>query len=440
MIAELDDVAGITTMSLFLISALGTFSLIAHELSYIAGDIADDAVAETLKFPVAVNVMNSADKLNPNTVMIISVTATTLRKIVVIFSILTGFLTYREDKPKTSLFSQFCFVSACIFCYSSIEWVRDLEGMKHIMATLTICRGLPGSGKSTHALKQVVRNPDTTVRVNRDDLRFMMHGKYVLNDPGLEKALTTNEHDIVRNSLLRKKNVISDNTNLSSRAVKGLIDVAAEFDGKVQVRFQDFPVSVKECIERDNKRKAAGERFVGEGVITEMAKRYHIGKDGALPELPASAYEMIVRPTFVHQDESLPTAWLVDVDGTIADISHRDPFDWSNIEDDEPIMPVVNLVKDLKNAGHRIILVSGREDYVLERTKVWLDVWEIPYDEFFMRASGDMRPDNKIKNEIVTNHIMPRYNIVGCLDDRRQVVTEYRKMGLLVAQVANGMF
>lgn len=41
------------------------------------------------------------------------------------------------------------------------------------MLKLIVCMGLPGSGKTTYALKEINKNPYGIVRVNKDDLRTM---------------------------------------------------------------------------------------------------------------------------------------------------------------------------------------------------------------------------------------------------------------------------
>ena len=57
------------------------------------------------------------------------------------------------------------------------------------MTTLTILRGLPGSGKTTRARELVADDP-RCARVNRDDLRMMMFGAKVNLTPAQERAVT----------------------------------------------------------------------------------------------------------------------------------------------------------------------------------------------------------------------------------------------------------
>lgn len=307
---------------------------------------------------------------------------------------------------------------------------------------LVVVRGLQGSGKSTWARKWVSENPSRRVRVNRDDLRMMEYGSYWLGgDPAMERAITDAEHALVRTHLQNRKSVVVDATNLRAATVRAFRKIAEEFNGKVQFRIQDFPVAVETAIERDRARMAAGERGVGEDVIRQTSQRYMRGGSD-LPQLDADLYEMIlpVEGGTYAEDSSLPSAWLVDIDGTLAQMTGRGAYDWNRVDEDEPVEHVIELVKTLKNAGYTIVVMSGRDGSCEELTRTWLDAWEIPYDELWMRAAGDMRKDNIVKSELFEAHIRGRYYVRGILDDRDQVVKMWREKGLFVAQVAYGNF
>jgi predicted kinase len=139
------------------------------------------------------------------------------------------------------------------------------------MATLTITRGLPGSGKSTWA-----RREGKGVRVNRDDLRRMLHGGN-LGQGWAEAQVTLAQRAMVGALLRAGVSVICDDTNLSHRAVTELRQVAEECEATFVVRdFTDVPIEV--CIERDAARDE--ESRVGEEVIRAMHKRYLETKQG----------------------------------------------------------------------------------------------------------------------------------------------------------------
>ena len=303
---------------------------------------------------------------------------------------------------------------------------------------LTICRGLPASGKSSWAKQQVAKGNGSIVKVSRDDLRFMLYGDYVI-DNSEEKNITEAQLELIRKALTAKKDVIVDDTNLSLRAVERFYDLAAEFHGKVRLRFQDFPVDIKTCIVRDAKREMAGLRFVGEQAIREISKRHLFG-GSELPTLPAKMYQPIPLYAVDANDASLPSAWIFDLDGTIAQAEGRGYYEWNRVDEDAPIWHVIALLKDLHARGHEIIIVSGRNAICEPETREWMLVWEIPFAGLYMRPDGDSRSDYDVKKDIYEKHIKGKYAVAGCVDDRDQVVRLWRSLGLFCAQVNYGHF
>jgi predicted kinase len=140
--------------------------------------------------------------------------------------------------------------------------------------TLTLTRGLPGSGKTTWARAQ-----PRAVRVNRDDLRRMLHGGPI----GLgwaEVQVTVAQRALIEALLRAGVNVICDDTNLRSRALRDLARLGLACGAEILV--QDFTdVPLQECIARDALR-IEGER-VGEDAIRGMHQRYLAGRQLPLP-------------------------------------------------------------------------------------------------------------------------------------------------------------
>jgi len=144
--------------------------------------------------------------------------------------------------------------------------------------------------------------------------------------------------------------------------------------------------------------------------------------------------------------------YLFDLDGTLADLTHRLHFisngnkDWDGFfaacDDDCPIQTVVDTCRLLKKAGATILLVSGRSDAVRDKTWKWLKDCEVPFDGLYMRKAGDHRQDNIVKSELL-DELAATWDIkkiVGVFEDRNQVVEMYRERGLRVFQVAEGNF
>jgi len=57
-----------------------------------------------------------------------------------------------------------------------------------------------------------------------------------------------------------------------------------------------------------------------------------------------------------------------------------------------------------------------------------------------MRETGDKRKDSVVKEEMYNLHIKKDFKVVFVLEDRSQVVSHWRSMGLVCFQVAEGNF
>lgn len=298
---------------------------------------------------------------------------------------------------------------------------------------LYLTRGVPGSGKSTYARKWVDENPKQRVRINRDDLRWMLFGAYWGVD---EKAVTRVQDVLLRAAIADGKDIILDNTNLQSKNVIDTLKIAAETRG-VFVEFVDFPISFEDAVARD----AARDRTVGEDVIRSFYDRFLGGvKNPRFPEAPRLPAEWVFQE--VVQDETLPKAIVVDIDGTLANHTGvRDPYDATRYHLDGYHSIVGIAVRSLADTiGARVVVMSGRDAAYKEPTVAWLEANGFEYDEIHMRPVGDIRNDAVVKHQIVVENLLPRFNIVVCFDDRNRVVKMLRKIGLRVWQVQDGDF
>lgn len=297
------------------------------------------------------------------------------------------------------------------------------------MAELIITRGLPASGKTTFAKAWVAEDIDTRARVNRDDLRLLLHGKATYF-PEQEKVVTLASHSSVESLLRAGKSVVVDDTNLRVKYVKQFMEIAKKAGATYRV--VDFEVDIEECIRRDHLR----EKSVGDAVILSMYDRYF--RKGKLPPAPVLNDEEIFGAPYAPND-SLQQAIIVDLDGTVA-LHNRSPYDYDRLDTDSPNWNVIEAVKDLQEAGKKIVFLSGRPDSHKDLTVSWLDRYFWDYDGPFMRRTGDERKDFIIKQELFDGYIRNSYNVVGVFDDRNQVVRMWRKLGLTVFQVADGDF
>lgn len=134
-------------------------------------------------------------------------------------------------------------------------------------------------------------------------------------------------------------------------------------------------------------------------------------------------------------------AIICDIDGTLAHMQGRDPYDYDKVDTDVVDKTIKNILRVFYgNGNYAILIVSGREDACKHETVGWLSKNYVMYDELFMRKHGDYRPDEVIKKEIYDKHIKDKYDVEFVLDDRNKVVKMWREIGLKCLQVAEGDF
>lgn len=303
------------------------------------------------------------------------------------------------------------------------------------MTELILTRGLPASGKSTWAKAWVAEDPKNRVRVNRDDLRYMMFGSYWGKGVD-EDAVTAAEEGAVKAALAKGRSVVVDATHLTAKYVKRWARIHP-------VTLQDFPVDPKVCIERDWLRGDAGGRSVGAKVIRDLAKRAGVLGSGLLPKIDLSdVQEAEVKP---YISGTIP-AYSFDIDGTLARLNGRNPYDTSQYMSDiaDPNMSRLFWHLQDTDSGEDVatLILSGRDEAYKPVLIEWLNGWglDVPEDNIFMRPEGDTRNDAVIKSELVDKHISHVYNVIMHFDDRNRVVDALRRKGMKVAQVEPGNF
>ena len=276
------------------------------------------------------------------------------------------------------------------------------------MSKLLMLKGLPASGKTTYAKELVARG---WKRVNKDELRIMIDdGKWSKKNEELIKLI---ERDLTGIFLNAGWNVVVDDTNFAYEEFWK--KTAEELHVEFEVKF--FDISFQDAIDRDAKR---GDKSVGAKVIQRM-------------------YDQYLKPKKIEFNIKLPSCYIFDIDGTLAQMVDRSPYDYTKIRGDEVNTHIAGLAH-LLGSFTNILIVSGRTDDCMNETIKWLNDNEIKYDKIFMRKYGDMRNDSIIKKEIYENNIKDKFNVLSVFDDRNRVVDMWRSLGLTCCQVNYGNF
>lgn len=264
--------------------------------------------------------------------------------------------------------------------------------------------GVSASGKTTFAKemeKQGYRD------INRDWIRFNLvkpganWSSYKFNKTN-EDQVTEIQGQMIMESWSNGENIVISDTNLNAGVRTELIKKLRDIGYSTEIH--SFPITREMAVKRDNLRQNG----VGQDIIYRQMQKW---------------YEYTGRITYVA-DESLPKAVIFDVDGTIAQMNGRGPFDWHRVGEDEPREMIIQMLHCYCDRGYEIIICSGRDEVCREETIQWLDdhVGHWSWDELHMRKKDDYRKDNVVKEEIFWTNLAHRYNICGVVDDRPQVV------------------
>jgi predicted kinase len=297
------------------------------------------------------------------------------------------------------------------------------------MQKVIVCIGIPASGKSTFA-RELVKNDITFRRINKDDLRLMLG----IEDYGSTSFANLNEltEKILLQLLKQGHNVIIDCTNINLATRNKLMAVCQDY-GNIEYSEKVFPITLEEALQRNSLR--VGVARVPDNVICDMHKSFQKAK-----KLGRTAIFSRPKPAIT---QGLSKAVIFDLDGTLADISHRNPYDASQADKDPAIFQVAELCQYYYYDDYRILFVSGRLEKDREptisfiRTKV---LWPDAAYHLYMRKDGDQRRDVEVKSEIFETKIRDQYDIHAVFDDRNQVVNLWRQLGFKTFQVADGDF
>lgn len=268
--------------------------------------------------------------------------------------------------------------------------------------------GESGSGKSTLARRMVAESNGRMVRLNRDDLRLMIHNNQCTTRP-MENLVVGLQKAMARTAIDQQINVVIDDTNLSAAARGRWEALSREWSCGVSYREIRMDTPLEECIRRDALREW----------------RSRVG----LPVIERQFLES----GRIQINLELPVV-IVDVDGTLADHDGiRSPYDESRVLEDRPHLNIINMVAQLA-LDHTVIVVSGRHSSCGDDTVQWLRMHNVPFHHIFMRHAWDNRSDVVVKKEILDAilKLVPKSQIDLVIDDRPRVIRMWRENGLKV--------
>ena len=312
------------------------------------------------------------------------------------------------------------------------------------MGKIFLMCGISGGGKSTIAHEIWKEDTKRRVIVSRDSVRKLLFGysdsnlfEYYNNGKlnSMEKTVSDYVDHLILYTLNSGKDVIVDNTHLKMK----YIEHYKKFNANVTLVVVDTDIDV--CIHRDVNRSAT----VGSDIIKRQSRQFKtlMGQIGHTDYLSDVTYiEMHnIKNTMKYEyvDGRIDT-YVFDIDGTIADNKgERSPYDMDKVGNDSVIEEVAEILRLLDSNQRHITICTGRDGSGTENTIKWLKDNNIPFDEFYIRKEKDMRPDFIVKEEM-WDKISKEFNIVSMFDDRWQVTSHARALGLKVFSVEFNTF
>jgi predicted kinase len=306
--------------------------------------------------------------------------------------------------------------------------------------TATFLRGIPASGKSTLARKMA--RETGALRLNLDTLRQMFGQPWSRSH---ERFVQSQLDSMAISALRSGQSIIHDNTNIFPKNAKRLGTLIWEAGLPVSYEIVDVVADQDTALARNQYRRESPQfedsMAVPDDVIRKMSKQIDSkrrnGDLWTVADITAGFPEI---ESYVP-DRDLPSAVVFDVDGTLADGSHRDPYDHSLCGNDLVHQSVANAARRAAWNGLQVVICSGRDEGKFGSLTVeWLAENGIPYDLLLMRRAGDERRDSIVKYELFDRAIRPNYNVEVWLDDRDRVVNIMRAVGVKMFQVAPGDF
>lgn len=309
--------------------------------------------------------------------------------------------------------------------------------------TLILMQGCSGSGKSTVAKwlangfnwqnikpEVTINGTDKTIlfgelgespsAIHSTDNYFIVDGEYRFDKSKLSENHGKNIAAVEADMKINRALIIVDNTNTKYEHAKRYMDLAKKYG--YTIRTLRVEADLDEC-----------------NNIHGVDRRRMVHQYDEMEQLLNRPPEVPQEPTPIY-DNSLRDACIFDMDGTLALLNGRNPYDASSCGSDLVNEPVRICLEKFQRNSYMIIIVSGRKSEHRKETEDWLRNHKIYYDYLYMRAEEDNRDDRIVKKEIYDEHIRGKYNVFAVWDDRNKVVDMWRKLGLTCFQVAPGNF
>lgn len=280
---------------------------------------------------------------------------------------------------------------------------------------ITMLKGLPASGKTTWAMKQLSNGKN--IRISRDDIRKNLFGSFSKKREG---NVIKVRNQLIEAAISYGYNVIVDDTNLNPKHERDIRQLAEDLGVDFEVNDSFLDVDIEECIKRDLEREFS----VGPAVIYGLANKW------------------IIQPLEkrLSNDQDKRRCIIFNLNSVFEDAGDIDWIDYSRSITYVPnvfISAIADGLFETFESYLDVLIISDEDDKHRENIEEWLEKNSISYSNLFTRKSGDTRESTIVKKEIYMKEIAPKWCTLGVFEDNLEAATMWRNIGLKVAQTGN---
>jgi hypothetical protein len=142
-------------------------------------------------------------------------------------------------------------------------------------------------------------------------------------------------------------------------------------------------------------------------------------------------------PTYISKDESINFAFAkgkmneIETQRFYTELTNQWKKFYLSCDGDEPIPETIFLLQYFTSL--EIHILSGRSNIAREKTIAWLNFHGINFSRLLMREDGDYTPDEELKKQWLLEY--NKEDILLVIDDRQKVVDMWKAEGLTVFQI-----
>lgn len=136
-------------------------------------------------------------------------------------------------------------------------------------------------------------------------------------------------------------------------------------------------------------------------------------------------------------------AVIIDIDGTIAQMTDRGVYEFNRVDEDLPKTKVINWISEKIDDDTFIVFLTGRHNWCYRKTYDWIlsnFMYLHPRNEWIllMKPDTDFRSSAITKREAYESSIQPYYDVLFAIDDYNKVINMWKTECNLTTYKVNG--